>query len=329
MNKFLLSFLIIVLLSVLLTSCGIKPEVKAPVRIALNVWPGYAHAFVADKYFFDKNGVDVQLVLTETYEGAQKLYLDGKVDGIFEVFSDTILHNSKGVQTKVVYVADYSNISDVIVGRSEFGSLSDLNGKKLGIVNVNGFSNIFVLKLLEHAGLKEGQFEFAVVSALDVVDALDSGVIDAGHTWEPTLSVALRKGYRVLGFAGEISGVITDVLVFDAGFIEQRPDDVRKVVKSLLDARDYVHSNRNDALQVMSSAEAIGEAELVNGLNGIVQLDLGQNKVALVKSDNFASLYFSGSFIIDFLLNHGQLGFVPELSQVIDARFVNAVEVKK
>ena len=51
------------------TSTNIPEEsTEAPIKIAINEWPGYAHAFVAqEKGFFEKNGVDVELVFDRDY----------------------------------------------------------------------------------------------------------------------------------------------------------------------------------------------------------------------------------------------------------------------
>ncbi|HHT9138972.1 MAG TPA: ABC transporter substrate-binding protein, partial [Candidatus Wunengus sp. YC60] len=129
---------------------GAKVEEKKPIKIGISVWQGYAHAFIAEeKGFFGKNGVSVELVFKKGVPESIELYNGGEVDGIFNVFADMILVNSKGIPTKVVYVPSYSESGDVIIGKPEFNSLADLKGKTISFQGVNTFSNLFILKALE------------------------------------------------------------------------------------------------------------------------------------------------------------------------------------
>ena len=101
MKKFILISLIILLVF----GCTKVVEEKKPIKIALNQWPGYAVAFIAkEKGFFEKNNVKVELVFDKEYSKSQERYKNSEVDGVFEVFTDTIFHNSEGIKTKVVYV---------------------------------------------------------------------------------------------------------------------------------------------------------------------------------------------------------------------------------
>jgi len=327
-NIFLI-LLVLVLFSLFIVGCVPFEEVESqkPIKIALNVWPGYAHAFIAqEKGFFEKNGVNVELILKEDYSESQDLYLYGDVDGVFEVYSDTIFHNAEGIISKVVYVADYSDTGDVIIGKPEFNSLADLNGKKVGIEGINTFSHLFVLSALEGAGILEGNFELENVAANDVLTALDNNQIDAGHTWEPTTSAAVEKGYKILGKAGDVPGVITDVLVFNKKTIEERPEAVQAIVKSMFEARDFVYSNREEALDIMSVAEDMAREEMNEGIEGVILPNLQENVDEMKDTEEVTSLYTSGRRISDFYSSRGQLTTEPNFDEIIEPKFVNNLE---
>ena len=176
--------------------CGCtRQQASGPIKIAINVWPGYAHAFIArDKGFFNKHGAAVTLVLEKDITEAVQLYRNGEVDGLFAVFPDIIMLNAEGIKTKVVYIADFSDTADVIIGKPELRALADLKGRKVSFEGINSFSHLFVLKALEEAGIREFEVQFANVAAMDVLDALEHGDIAAGHTWEPVTSK--RKASR-------------------------------------------------------------------------------------------------------------------------------------
>lgn len=89
-----------------------KPaEVYPPLRIAINSWPGNAHAFIAAKKgFFLKYGVKVHLTLNTEQEQSVNQYKRGEVDGLFDVFSNTIMQVATGIPTKVVYISELLKI---------------------------------------------------------------------------------------------------------------------------------------------------------------------------------------------------------------------------
>lgn len=179
-----------------------KAKEKTPIKIAINSWAGHAHAYIAkEKGYFEKNGARVELVFDKNYTPCRQRYIDGKVDGIFGVYSDAILLSSEGISSRVVYVGDYCVSADVIVGKPEFKDLSGLKGKKVGIESVNTFSHLFVLAALEKSGVKEQEVRFEIVPAQEILKALEEGRIDAGHTWEPAKTAAIKKGYKVLAEA--------------------------------------------------------------------------------------------------------------------------------
>jgi len=311
----------------LVLSCSKKTESNAPIKIALNTWSGYAHAYIAqEKGYFTKNGVQVELVFEKEYEASKKRYTNGEVDGIFEVFSDAIMDFSKQITSRVVYVADYSIHSDVIMGKAEFTDLSDLKRKKIGIGGVNTFSNIFVIQALENAGVKEREVYFEVVPAQEVPSALDQGIIDAGHTWGPAKSEAAKKGYKVLADAQYMKGLIVDVLVFNDSVISKKPQEIKAIIKSLFEARDFLENNRQEALQIISRNEGMSALDIEEDLQGIVQPDLKENLEMMQKSDQIPSLFASGMIIINFFMNRGQLSEAPDLDKLIMPKFVEELE---
>ncbi len=319
--KLLTAFIIIVIIG-----CSDQNiNKREPIKIGINVWPGTAYAFIAvEKGLFEKNKVDVELVLKKDVSESTYLYKTGDVDGLFGVFSDVIMLNAEGIETKVVCVCDYSNEGDVIIGRPEF-SPETLKGKTISFEGVNSFSHLFVLQALNKLGLKETDSRFVNIEAMDVLTALDENMIDAGHTWEPVTSRALAKGYKILYKAGNIPGLITDLLVFNNEIIERRPDDVLAIVKSLFEAKKFISSNREEALTIMAQAEWMSVEEMDAGLKAVNFLDLESNAIAFDKSTDTESLFGSGKIISEFFLNRGQLSSIPDLDKIIEPEFITTL----
>jgi NitT/TauT family transport system substrate-binding protein len=314
----------VVLTLCLLAGCFHKPAPKKPLRIGLDQWPGYAYAFVArEKGFFKKHGIDVELVFNRSYAETKTLYENGDIDGYFGVFADAVLYNAEGMPTTVVYVVDNSVSGDAIIGRPACASVSDLKGKTVGIERLNSFSHIFVLTALEKiGGLHERDIRLATVPAHEVLTALEEGKIDAGHTWEPTKSRALKKGYKVLCTADDVPGVIIDVLAFRAGVVKERASDVQAVVAALVEARNYVVAREDEAFAIMARAEGMDTEEIAEGIRGAHLCDLAENRAMMKPSSGMLSE--SGRMIAQFHMNRGQISVMPDVDDHIDERFVNA-----
>jgi NitT/TauT family transport system substrate-binding protein len=78
-----------------------------PLKIGLTQWvPNYLAYIAQGKGYFKKNNVDVNLTLIRNYGDAINDYSTGVFDGIFIVYSDAIIQQSSGVDTKVVYNLD-------------------------------------------------------------------------------------------------------------------------------------------------------------------------------------------------------------------------------
>ena len=328
--KKLISLSLVLAVIFVIPACAKKEQEKRPIKIGINIWPGYAHAFIAqEKGFFTKNGVAVDLILKKETLGAKELYKNGEVDGFFTLLPDAVMLDSEGIDTKLVYVADYSETGDVIIGKPGLNSLADLKNKRISCEGINTFSQAFVLKALEKAGLKEYEVQFADIPAHEVLNALENGAIEAGHTWEPTKSAALNKGYKILATAKDVPGVIIDCLAFSGKAVEERPEDIKRIIKSLLEARDFIYSNKDEALEIMARGEKMKKAEMESGLQGVYQPDLKENIEVMKKSGDQKSLYAAGENIAEFFLHRGQLSDMPDLSEIIEPKFINALAGEK
>jgi NitT/TauT family transport system substrate-binding protein len=245
------------------------------------------------------------------------------------VYADSLIQNAEGINTKVVYNLDTSTIGDVIVGNGN--NLSEAKGKKIGVDGINSYSHLFVLKSLEKVGLNEGDVEFVTMPAHNISDALKEGKIFAGYTYVPYISDLVKNGYKILSTALDIPGVITDVVSFHSDIVEQRPQDIQNVVKSLIEAKEDYDKNKEQDIEIMSSKSGLSKGLIIEGMEGAKLLDLNFNaQVAMNKESNeIASLYYSGNNIAKFFVERGVISEYPNLEEIVEPRFVNELLVEK
>lgn len=302
------------------------------IKLGVKVWaPDFFSYLAQEKGFFEKNKVNVELTLVQDYQQILNNYSNGDFDGMIPVYSDLIYQNSQGIDSRVVYAVDLSNTGDVIIGNLNNSitnaTLVDVKGKIISVQGINSFSHLFVLKALEKVGLGEGDVGIATVPAQNVTQELEKGTIVAGHIYQPYTTEALKKGYKILFAAGTIPGVITDVLAFRSDIIEQRPQEIQGIIKSIIEAQTYYENNKEESLKIMSNRSGIGEQEIKNGLESVTLPSLKENVFDLMdsKSNNPTSLYTYGKYISEFFLNRGQMDGYPDFSQIVDSDFVNAL----
>ena len=78
----------------------------------------------------------------------------------------------------------------------------------------------------------------------------------------------------------------------------------------------------------MSNKSGVGEQEIKNGLESVTLPSLRENAVNIMnsKSNEPISLFSSGKYISEFFLNRGQISEYPDLNQIVDPDFVNALK---
>lgn len=310
--------------------CGCSPvkiDEEKPIKIGVDIFPGWAHLFIAEeKGYFNKNGVDVEIVLNEDYLTIQKQFANNELDGAFMVYADAIYSHAYGYDPQVVYISDYSITGDVIAAQPEFGSITDLAGKTIGVDGINSFSHLFVLAVLQKHGMEEGDFFIKNVGAQEVVDALERGDIAAGHTYGPGKFMAKQKGYTCLAFAGDVEGIITDILAFHKKIVKMRPADIKAIVKSLFEAKRFQENNRKEAIEIIAKAIHDTPDSVREGIDAVHYVDLESSIHAMFDEEleeEGMSLIESGKFITDFYLKRGQLSSIPDFNEIIEPRFVD------
>lgn len=299
-----------------------------PVKLSINPFPGTDYAFVAkEKGFFEKNGVNVELVLNPQYSKTIELMGDKQVDGAFEVLADAIAQNYFGLDLEIVYVTDQSTFGDVIV--SKYDDVNELKGKTIGVVGINSFSHIFLTDFLQNNGIDIFDVNYENIDETNILEALNSGKIVAGHTWEPTKSEVEKAGYVTIGMAGDSPGIITDILVFHKDFAENNPQKIQGIVNAIAEARLYLDSNRDESVAIMAEIEGLSLEEMALAVND-ADRPLKNEQIELFDMQNKDSVYSLGDKIVQFYINAGIFNENSDydVNQIFNPIYVSNIELR-
>ncbi|MEH1815769.1 MAG: ABC transporter substrate-binding protein [Nostoc sp.] len=323
MLKLLRYINIFLITACLLLACNTSAptEVKPPpLKVAFASFVGELPGIIAqEKGFFKAQGVDVELIHKQYTQLVQANFNAGKYDGITSSLGKFIILSATNPDIQGAIVIDESIGADVVVAQSKIKTVADLKGKKLG-ANLGSFSEVFVTEMLKTANLTSDDVNLVQLEASEIPQRLKNNTIQAGQTWEPYLSEAIKLGGEILFTSKQTPGLILDLIIFRGETIRDRPEDIRAFVRGWLQASTYWKANVEEGNAIVSKALKIPIDTL--SLDGINLTDLGENQ-KYFQSSNPNSIYKTAKIYADFFIRSGNITRIPELKSLFNSSFFN------
>ena len=138
-----------------------------------------------------------------------------------------------------------------LVARPEFKSVQGLRGKTVGILVFGGVAHFAARVMAKHFGLDpERELKFIAIGPVEArFAALTQGLIDATLLAPPLDFEAKKQGFNILARADEILIFPETGLVTGVKKIQDRPDEIKRVVKAGIKANRYIRGNRDGTIQ--------------------------------------------------------------------------------
>lgn len=317
---------LVMALAVLVCAAGLSESVAwaqpVQVRIGHATWVGYGPLYIAkEKGFFDRYGLDVELVVIEDEAQYGASVLSGRVHGLANVIDREIVHHAQGVPIQVVFAMDESYGGDGIVASADIKTVADLAGKTVGLDKAST-SYFFFLAILEDHGVDEAAVRTVEMGSGDAGAAFVAGQLDAAVTWEPWLSMASqRPGGHVLVSSREYPGIIVDVLTLRQDFIEAHPEAVVGLTKAWNEAVEYYRQNPEEGARIMAKALDLSLEEFTEMAAGVRFYGKDEN-LAYFQRDAQSSVYQIARLAQQFWLERGVMEAPVDLDVFITDRFV-------
>ena len=172
------------------------------VRIALSTpTPHMAPLYVGrDKIFYEKHGLDVQLVLVNSGSLVAQMFAAGELQ--MTANAPASLVNLAASGQKLSFFLGLSNTSPfTMVTQTNIRRAEDLKGKKIGTARFGGSSHISALIALEHLQLDLKRDRIVLIQTgvdPDRMAALESKAIDAAMLQRVATKIMVGKGYNPL-----------------------------------------------------------------------------------------------------------------------------------
>jgi NitT/TauT family transport system substrate-binding protein len=316
---------------ILLATCGLA-RAAGPVTIGVVNWIGYGPIYcAAANNYYAKYGFTVRLVTFSDNSQMSGALQGGEIDSSTLTYDQVIIADAKGWKLRVVMPVDYSVGGDAIVAVARVRTVQDLKGRKVAFQPLSP-SDFLLSYSLAQAGLSEKDIQPVNSTPEGVVAAMASGTVDAGVTYEPSVSMISKLGggnqFHVLLSSREARGMITDVLAFKDSTIQKNPKLVEGLIRGTMEGVAFMQKEPAKAAVIIAKVLGISVSDVQAQLPNIENPPLQHLGDVFDKAVVLPSFYASGRIIGDTLRKQGLIHDLPPIADTYDASFVAALQAE-
>ena len=156
----------------------------------------------------------------------------------------------QGLPIKLVFVHQKKG-PYFLIARPEIKDIQQLKGKKLGVATLRGSDHLVAEELLQAKGFNPSLLQvLAIGDAATRFQSLSSGAVDVIAVGTPHDLMLRQKGFSTLAGPPEVG--LPGACVFTAErYLRDNPLTVKKVLKALLRAQQFILGNRQETIQAL------------------------------------------------------------------------------
>jgi len=212
---------------------------------------GYLPLFVAvHRGFFKDEGLDIELPRLIPAM-AQNALLAGEVQ--YHGLADSGLRlAARGLPLKAIfYGADKPMY--YLVAQKEIRSVAELKGKRVGVSQFGGTSDLAARLALKHYGVEPEKDALLIQIGAEGMRmaALRAGSVSAIIVPVPAVAVLKREGYNEVSFVGDVVEFASNGYSTTDQRIKEHPQEVKKVVRALYRGLRYAKENPKGTIGVI------------------------------------------------------------------------------
>jgi len=297
-----------------------------PIKLGMSTWLGYAPLYLAkEKGFFNKQGVDVEIVVIESPADRRAAFAADKIRGMATTVDTHVMTSAaeNPIPVKQVLALDDSHGGDGIVAKKEIKTIKDLKGKTVAAQLGAGASYFWLNYVLAQNGMKLSDLKTIDMKAGDAGSAFVAGKVDAAVTWEPWLSKARETPFgNILLSSDKTPGIIVDSLAFKPDFLKKRGADVKKIVAGWYEAVKFASENPKEADAIMAKFTGQKPEEFTNEKTGVRFYGVKENKDYFGTPQKPGLLYTVTQRAADLWFELKLIKTKPKAADLIDGSFL-------
>ena len=280
-----------------------EPLADNTVRMALNVWAGWAPVIVANDGF--KAGkvwkgpggktFKLELVLIDDPIAMRDAYASGKVHvgwatlDMLPLFVEQLRKDSR-TMPRVFQQVDWSNGGDGIVCRSSVKSVTDMRGKTV-VLAQNSPSHFFLLNTLISGGLQPADVQYKFTQdAFQAAAAFNADKkIACVVSWAPDIyNLSDAAGNRMLVNTQTANKLIADVWFARADFAKDNAPIIEGLVRGIFGAMEALKTpaTKAQAARLMAAGYSIPEKDALSMLGDAHSTNYAENREFFLNQNN-------------------------------------------
>lgn len=292
-----------------------------PLRIGINSWPGYEFLHLAQaKGLYREEGVQVEIVEFSSLLDARRAFERGQIDGFGTTAVDVVLSLGQTLRSpRIVQVIDYSDGGDRLLVDTSIAGIGGLRGKRVGLEA--GTVGTYVLaRALSFHGMTLSDISPVPSDQISMFAAFQKGELDAVVTYPPFSQKLLSGGKAKEAFSSAaIPHEIVDVIAFDRATIDERPEDVSRVLRAFWKARDLARTDPVASIATMARREGVSDSEFAAALeDGIRLVETADQPSYLVAGGRLERVMV---FTDSILRLEGAIDGKRRIENAVDSRF--------
>jgi NitT/TauT family transport system substrate-binding protein len=263
-------------LSAVVVACLAAPAARAAEPVTLgtvgqasaNLWP---ELIALDQGFFAAEGLQVDLVYVPSSAALVQQLAGGSLGIATQTgLADPLRAVGMGAPVAVVRI-DVQVPPYDLVAKPGITSMKDLKGKVISLGGPKDITRIYVDRMLEPSGVKDGDFDMVFAGATTArASALLAGAVDAAILLPPFDFQAVAKGFNSLGLTmNYVKDLPFSGTAVNVAWANANKATLEKLlrVKSKSIAWFEDEQNRPDALRILKSASSLSEDDVYKAYN--------------------------------------------------------------
>jgi len=239
----------------MLVSLTLSAPVQAADKIRISM-TGFAGQFMTfplaqKRGFLKEEGIEAEIIRISAAAGRAALS-GGEVDYSTGIGGTAIGGALSGITIRVVACFVPAPVL-ALVSRPEYKTVQALKGKTVAVLIAGGVAHFAARAIARHFGLDaEKELKYLAVGPPDArYAALSQGLVEAAVLGPPLDFEARKQGFNILARANDIFVFPETGLVTSVKKIQEKPDEIKRVIRAGIKANRYIRNNRDGTIQFL------------------------------------------------------------------------------
>lgn len=241
----------------------------------------YAAVWVAElNGEYEKEGIKIE---RKTYANGPSALLDiNNLDAVMAAIVPFMQYVARGGDIRIVMSVTKGNAP--IVGRKQYKSVKELNGKKVGTPGIGTIHDAVLGYIQQTQNIK---FEHVPAKITDVAVMIQKGEVEAFIGWEPASAAAIAQAPDILHYIQRLPPVPNSEslqLAFTPAYVKNNPETVTKFVRATLRGINWIKANGNQKTAEMVARKVNDPKSVGVNLDALGSVDLTQPRLDMAST---------------------------------------------